>query len=49
MHRGTGDIHITQIARSARVSRGSLYAYFLSKEDMLFFLLVPDAAVYLGK
>ena len=37
MHRGTGDIHITQIARSARVSRGSLYAYFLSKEDMLFF------------
>ena len=26
MHRGTGDIHITQIARSARVSRGSLYA-----------------------
>ena len=24
MHRGTGDIHITQIARSARVSRGSL-------------------------
>ena len=39
MHRGTGDIHITQIARSARVSRGSLYAYFLSKEDMLFFSL----------
>lgn len=36
---GMGDIHITQIARSARVSRGSLYTYFRSKEDMLSFSL----------
>ncbi|MBE7727413.1 MAG: TetR/AcrR family transcriptional regulator [Enterocloster citroniae] len=35
----TGEIHITQIARSARVSRGSLYSYFRSKEDMLSFSL----------
>lgn len=37
--RGIGEIHITQIAKNARVSRGSLYSYFRSKEDMLSFSL----------
>ena len=46
MHRGTGDIHITQIARSARVSRGSLFS---QQRRYAVFFAVPDAAVYLGK
>lgn len=38
-HGGTGDVHITQIAKNARISRGSLYTYFSNKEDMLIFSL----------
>ena len=41
-HGGTGDVHITQIAKNARISRGSLYTYFSNKEDCL--LYTSDAA-----
>lgn len=34
-----GELHMTQIARHARISRGSLYTYFRDKEDMLYFSL----------
>ncbi len=37
MHRGTGDIHITQIARSARVSRGVCMHIFSAKKICCFF------------
>ena len=34
-----GEMQISRIAKSARVSRASLYTYFLGKEDMFLFAL----------
>ncbi|MGL5434145.1 MAG: TetR family transcriptional regulator [Lachnospiraceae bacterium] len=38
-----GELHFSKIARMAKISRSSLYTYFVDKEDMFLFAVEKGA------